>query len=120
MRRVTAPPRLNWRRDVEEPTDELVASVWPRGGTKSVDVLVRCLNGYFVVVGGEINLDRGWTETPTMRFTVERPWGLTHYVDYPTAVELAERFDLKMFQGKGKREVEITPTQARLLRAFFL
>lgn len=97
-------------------SNELVASVFPRGGGKSVDVLVRCLNGYFIVDGGEITLDRGWTETPIMQFKVEHPWGLTHYVDFPTAVELAERFDLKMFRGKGKREVEITPAQARLLR----
>ena len=79
-------------------------------------VLVRCLNGLFVVDGSELRLARIFSAEPVMRFTVDRRRGLTTYVDYATSINLAEHFNLPLYRGRIQTtNHRITPTRARAL-----
>jgi len=97
--------------------DELVATVYPRSGGEPIDVIVRCLNGLFVIAGENLTLDGpGWSATPTMRFKIAQGKGLTTYVDYATSIDLAERFNLTLSaRPMGGREETISPAEARRL-----
>ncbi len=75
----------------------------------SMMVFVQCFNGTFVIDGKSI-YSIGIYEPS---FTIEKGKGINSYVDYRTAVWIAEQFNLPLYKGQGWKGPIITPTQAR-------
>ena len=98
--------------------DQVIALVHVRGVNKPLAVIVQCLNGVFQLPE---NMQRAGMQhlgnyTPVERFTIGPREGLTHHVDFPTAINLADRFDLPLYKGREMSTARrITPDQARAL-----
>jgi len=91
-------------------TGELVAYVFIKGKSEPIMVAVQCLNGMFNVIG---DFKEVYTEPYTGTFTIRPGEGLCNYVDYQTAIHIAEIFNLPIFMGKrDKPDMRITPEQA--------
>lgn len=97
--------------------DQLVARVYLADGTgQPIDVLVKCLNCWFVLPGQVEQLQSLGAARVVEVFTIERGWGLTRYVDYPVAIDIAERFNLPLYRGKAHTEQHrISSEEARRL-----
>lgn len=96
--------------------DQLVARVDIRGHEKPIDVIVQCLNGVMSLPEDLAALQPLGTATPEQRFTIGPREGLVHHVDYPVAIDLAQRFNLPLYRGQHMTETaRITPDQARQL-----
>lgn len=96
--------------------DQLVARVTIAGQDKPLDVLVVCLNGTFSLPGDLAKA--GFTDlgvrTVAQRFTIGKGEGLIPHVGYQLAIDLAERFNLPLYRGKGWNGTNrISPAQAR-------
>lgn len=98
--------------------DQLVALVKVVGVERPIQVLVECLNGTFIELDRIKGLQAVGDHTPIEQFTIARGEGLIHHVDFPVAIDLAERHKLPLYRGKVMTEVnKITPMQARALEA---
>lgn len=96
--------------------DQLVALVYVRGQSKPIKVIVHCLNGIFSTEDDLKGLQAVGSHTPMERFTIGPREGLIHHVDFPVAIDLAERFRLPLYRGKDMNpRNRITPDQARAL-----
>ncbi|HVY36002.1 MAG TPA: hypothetical protein VG982_01845 [Candidatus Paceibacterota bacterium] len=90
--------------------DQLYAVV--KGGKcfgDSVVAFVQCFNGVFSLKGK--NNDVIGTYYPS--FTIEKNKGINYYVDYQTAIWLAECFDIPLYKGQGWSGPSVTPKEAR-------
>jgi hypothetical protein len=96
--------------------DELIATIFVTG-RDPFHVLVLCTNGMVAPLDDVQGLQLvGSHNVPMERFTIGRGKGLVHYVDYPLAIDLAERFRLPLYRGRDQRDANrITPAQARAL-----
>ena len=95
--------------------DQIIAVVYPAGGEPKA-VIVQCLNGTFASVDELNRLQLVGSHTPIEAFTIGRGEGLIHYVDFPVAIDIAERFGLLLYRGRWiNRRFEITPDEARRL-----
>ena len=96
--------------------DELIATIFVTG-RDPFHVLVLCTNGMVASLDDVQGLQLvGSHNVPMERFTIGRAKGLVHYVDYPLAIDLAERFNLPLYRGRDQRDANrITPAQARAL-----
>lgn len=96
-------------------TDELFAVVkgpcFKDKDSDSLCVFVACFNGTFYL-NGKL-LENVGSYTPV--FTIEQNYGLNHYVDYHTAIWLAQKFHLPIFVGHGKNKKPITAEKAYTL-----
>jgi hypothetical protein len=93
--------------------DQLVARVSVHGAAP-IDVLVQCLNGLFVLPGQIDHLQSLGAAIPVERFTIGKGEGLINYVDFPVAIDLAERFQLSLYRGKVMTKAHlIDPVAAR-------
>lgn len=93
--------------------DELYAVVKsPNCITDSVTLFVKCFNGWVTM-----KADDGWQVIGSYDpvFTIEKDWGINRYVDYRTAIWLAEKFQLTIYEGHGKGRKVITPEKAYAL-----
>lgn len=96
--------------------DQIIALAYPHGAQKPLAVIVKCLNGLMALATDLDGLQPIGSYTPIERFTIGPREGLTTYVDYPTAVDLAERFNLPLYRGKSQRDrYRIRPMEARRL-----
>ena len=96
--------------------DQLVARVYLRGDQKPVDVIVQCLNGTFFLPEDYNKLQPIGSYNVAERFTIGPREGLIHHVDFPVAIDLAERFHLPLYRGRHmKDKAQISPAEARRL-----
>lgn len=97
--------------------NQLVAKVYVPGRDPE-SVIVQCLNGLFALERDWKTLQTLGTYQPIQKFTIAKGEGLVHHVGFTTAVALAERFNLPLYQGQdmGKSNL-ITPAQARSLQS---
>lgn len=96
--------------------NQLVARVSLAGVQQPIDVLVNCLNGLFALPGEMDRLQPLYTAVPQQRFRIARREGLVHHVDYPVAMDLAQRFNLDLYQGRRMvPRKKITPQRGREL-----
>jgi len=72
-----------------------------------LSVFILCFNGTFSLSSRGSSTIGGGNSV----FTIEQGKGINHYVDYPTAIWLAENFDLALYKGKGWKD-QITPEEA--------
>lgn len=95
--------------------DQLLAKVKVVGVNKPITVIVECLNGTFDLPGGLQSLGR---YTPEEQFVIGPREGLIHHVDFRTAIDLAERFNLPLYrtQNMDSRN-RITPAIARSMES---
>lgn len=97
-------------------TDELVANIYAGGSREAKQVLVRCLNGTYMLLDGVRDMRRIGPSSVATRFTIGRGQGLVHHVSYPTAMMLAEQHGLQLFRGRKQVSARgITTSQARAL-----
>lgn len=78
----------------------------------SVTVFVQCFNGYVTLKGDESNQVVG-TYLPA--FTIQIGNGANRYVDYRTAIWLADIFDIPLHKGRSWKDPLITPKEAYTL-----
>jgi hypothetical protein len=93
--------------------DQLVARLHADDGP-SVDLIVLCLNGMVASPKDMGKLQNIGIQFPVQRFMIGPREGLVHHVDYPLAIDLAEKFNLPLYAGRqmiDKRR--ITPAEAR-------
>lgn len=97
--------------------DQLIARVFIEGKKEPVDVFVQCLNGVFSLTPGDYDrLQDLGAYNVAERFTIEAGEGLVHHVDYPVAMDIAERHGLKLYRGSRQTSSrEITVAEARRL-----
>lgn len=94
--------------------DQIVSRLHVRGQNNPVDVIVQCLNGTFIDPKDLKRLQPLGMFVPAQRFEIGPREGLVHYVDYPLAIDLAERFKLPLYRDRlMDEEFRITPEQAR-------
>lgn len=98
--------------------DQLVALVYTRGAREPIAVIVQCLNGTFALPKELRSLQAVGSHTPQEQFTIGPREGLIHHVDFPVAIDLAERFNLPLFRGRTlNQRFQISPDQARRLES---
>lgn len=98
--------------------NQLIALVWVVDTKDPISVIVECLNGTFALVDDIKELDLIGSHTPLGKFIISRNEGLLHHVDYPVAMDLADRFDLPLYRGQVvTEENRITVAEARELEA---
>lgn len=98
--------------------NQLIAMVWLVDTKDPVKVIVECLNGTFAMAEDIQKLQQVGSHTPLESFTIARNEGLLHHVDYPVAMDLADRFDLPLYRGKVvAEENRISVAEARELEA---
>lgn len=96
--------------------NQLVALVHVEGVPKPIAVLVQCMNGTFALPEEIGRLQQVGSHTPVERFWIGYREGLIHHVDFPTAIDLAQRFNLPLYRGRKIEErYRITPAEARQL-----
>ncbi len=95
--------------------NQLLADVAVQGRDKPVTVLVKCLNGTFLLPEDFQKLQDLGTYQVTQQFTIEPGRGLVSYVDYPVAMDLAERHGLRLYRGRRIGQNPLSVTEARLL-----
>lgn len=95
-------------------TDQLVAFIFHDGiKNDPAGVIVLCTNGMLADLNDFTRITSGDIE-----FTIEDRQGINTYVDYETAINLAERFDLDLYRGKNmSKKNKITPATARSLQS---
>lgn len=77
---------------------------------------MQCLNGTFATPDQLRGLQAVGSHTPQEQFVIGPREGLIHHVDFPTAISLAERFDLPLYRGRYIGEAfRISPQAARAL-----
>ena len=97
--------------------NQLVARVHVGDG-EPIDVLVKCLNRWFVLPGQIEGLQSLGAGVPIEQFTIGRREGLTRHVDYTVAIDLAERFNLPLYRGRTQAQrFRINPEEARSLES---
>jgi hypothetical protein len=74
----------------------------------SLMLFVACFNGVFTI---ENNKDNQVIGTYEPSFTIEKNWGLNHYVDYQTSIWIARYFNIPIYIGKNMDKM-ITPDRA--------
>lgn len=93
--------------------NQLIARVHVAGQASPIDLFVVCLNGMVADPRDMGKLQTLTTSVPAQQFTIGRREGLVHHVDYPLAIDLAERFNLPLYAGQQMREADrITPERA--------
>jgi hypothetical protein len=98
--------------------NQLIALVYPRGSRVPMSVIVQCLNGTFALPEELERLQAVGSHTPQERFTIGPREGLIHHVDFPVAIDLAERFNLPLYRGRSfNQRFRITSDQARRLES---
>ncbi|MDO8552158.1 MAG: hypothetical protein Q7S01_01360 [bacterium] len=96
--------------------DQLVARV-EVAGAAPIEVIVKCLNGLFMTINRLNSLQTVGNYPILERFKIGRHEGLVHHVSYQLAMDIAQRFNLPLYRGRGKGEMRITPDQARVLES---
>lgn len=98
--------------------NQLVALVNVEGASKPMAVIVQCLNGTFATEDELGRLQQVGSHTPIEQFRIGYREGLIHHVDFPTAIHMAERFNLPLYRGrKMDAKHRITPAEARRLES---
>lgn len=96
-------------------TNQLVARVYVTDKSAPVDLIILCLNGMSVVNAEDWNkLQTLSTPPPIESFRIGKREGLIHHVDFPMAIDLAEKFGLPLYTSQVMdSKHRITPEQAR-------
>lgn len=81
-------------------SDQLLAKVTICGRNEPLTVIVQCLNGTFLFPEDYGKLQNLGSFVPRERFVIGPRQGLATYVDYPVAMDLAERFNLPLYRGR--------------------
>ncbi len=95
-------------------TDQLVAFIFHDGiKNDPAGIIVLCTNGMLADLNDFTRVTSGDIE-----FTIEDRQGINTYVDYETAISLAEHFNLELYRGRSMIEKnKITPAVARSLQS---
>jgi hypothetical protein len=80
--------------------NELIARVYIEGRKEPFNFIVRCTNGLVDLVDKNFQ-PISVAKLPAMKFTIKDGQSLCDYVDYATAIQLAENFGLRL----SKREI---------------
>jgi hypothetical protein len=80
---------------------ELIARVYFEGRKEPFNVAIRCTNGLLDILDKDLQPIVEVTKLPAMKFTIEKGESLCSHVDYSTAVQVGEKFGLRIL----KREV---------------
>jgi hypothetical protein len=98
-------------------TDQLVGFIYynDKGKQGIKGIIVYCQNGTFGTMENlQDQLSR--VTTGSLEFIIEKGQGINRYVDYQTAINLAEHFNIDLYYGKiQKPKYKIDPTRARAL-----
>lgn len=95
--------------------NELIAIVKTTDGER-LPVIVVCMNGLFAEPDQMMALESLANHTPLEEFAISRGEGLTHHVGYLTAIDIAERHQLPIYQGRSMTPRNlITYDQARAM-----
>lgn len=99
-------------------SNQLVAVVYPQG-REPIPVIVKCLNGTFMLPEDlRQHLQMVGDHAPEERFTIGPREGLIHHVDFPTAIDMAQQFNLPLYRGRIiDDKFRITPDEARHLES---
>ena len=79
--------------------NQIVAIIhYANGGSR--ELILRCMNGLTVDVVQLMALNGMGVQTPRERFVIGRGEGLTHYVGFLTAIDIAQRHGLPVYRGR--------------------
>lgn len=96
---------------------QLVALMHIAGVSEPRKVAVECLNGIAVPLDRLVKAGQSLgSHTPLERFVIRRRESLVTYLDYATAIDVAQRFGIPLYRGQKMTEHNlITPDEARKL-----
>ncbi len=99
--------------------NQVVALLYLQGESKPHAFIVECTNGMVALPSDfYAEMQPVGTSVPQMVFTIGRHEGLIHHVDFPLAIDLAERCDLPLYRGrKMGTSHRISPAEARSLQS---